>query len=122
MPTVAAEGGPFGGGIEASAESDRPAISPEAAMGSGDPMTAATEARTYMDACTEATQAAIEDGAGPIACEHAADREMNATTAYFNVNPDSDAEMDAEAAKWEADYAAAHPDPGRPAGPQAEAG
>ena len=46
-------------------------------------MTAATEARAYMDACTEATQAAIDDGAGPIAREYAADREMNATTAYF---------------------------------------
>jgi len=80
-------------------------------------MTAATEARAHMDACTEATQAAINDGAGPIARERAAAREMDATTAYFDANPDADAEMGAEAAKWEADYAAAHPDPG----PQAEA-
>lgn len=85
-------------------------------------MTAATQARAYMDACTEATQAAIDDGAGPIEREHAADREMNATTAYFTVNPGADAEMAAEAAKWEADYAAAHPDPGSQAELQAEAG
>jgi hypothetical protein len=85
-------------------------------------MTAATQARAYMDACTEATQAAIDGGAGPIAREHAASREMNATAAYFNLNPDADAEMDAEAAKWEADYTAAHPDPGPQAGLEAEAG
>jgi hypothetical protein len=83
---------------------------------------AATQARAYMDACTEATQAAVNDGAGPIAREHAAAREMNATTGYFDVNPDADAEMGAEAARWEADYAAAHPDPGPPADLAAEAG
>jgi hypothetical protein len=83
---------------------------------------ATTQARAYMDACTEATQAAINDGAGPMAREHAAGREVNATIAYFDVNPDADAEMGAEAARWEADYSAAHPDPGPQADLAAEAG
>ena len=76
-----------------------------------EPASHADTARAYMDACTAATQMAIDDQLGPIAREHAAGREAAATGAYLATGPDADAAMDAEAHAWLAAYDAAHPAP-----------